>query len=56
MTPVSGSAHRGVLAVLIVALVLVLGACSRGEPKEKFLASDVNGVKCGRDFHLIEPG
>ncbi len=56
MTPVSGSAHRGVLAVLLVAVVLVSGACSRTEPKEKFLASDVTGVNWGRDFHLVDPG
>src|SRR6266498_2853377 len=41
-------------AVLGVA-VLLLAACSRGDPKEKFQASDITGVTWGRDFHLFDP-
>lgn len=43
------------LATIIVAVALALGACSRGEPKEKLRASDITGVGGGRGFHLIDP-
>lgn len=35
--------------------VLLLAACSQGDPKEKFQATDITGAPWGRDFHLVDP-
>jgi protein SCO1/2 len=42
------------IAVLGVA-VLLLDACGRGDPKEKFQATDISGAPWGRDFRLFDP-
>ena len=48
-------AHRAWPLAGLATVVLVLAACSRSEPVVKFQASDITGVKWGRDFHLIDP-
>ncbi len=47
--------RRLCLAASLVVLAPALAACSRSEPTEKFQASDITGVKWGRDFHLHDP-
>lgn len=42
------------IVITFGAALLVLAACSRTEPGEKFQASDVTGVNWGRDFHLVD--
>lgn len=55
MTPARCVARCVRQSAALVALTLVLAACSRSEPKEKFQASDITGADWGRDFHLVDP-
>ena len=41
--------------VALIAVTIALAACTAGEPREKFQASDVTGASWGRDFHLVDP-
>ncbi len=47
--------RRLCFAASLIVLAPALVACSRSEPTEKFQASDITGVKWGRDFHLFDP-
>jgi protein SCO1 len=47
--------HKSLRTATLVAMTLALAACSYSAPKEKFQASDVTGVRWGRDFHLVDP-
>ncbi|MEO8567135.1 MAG: SCO family protein [Betaproteobacteria bacterium] len=55
MTFASRIARRAWLSAALVAAALLIAACGRSEPGVKFQASDVTGVKWGRDFHLTDP-
>ncbi len=47
--------RRLCLAASLVVLAPALVACSRSASTEKFQATDITGVKWGRDFHLLDP-
>lgn len=48
------SGRRPYLLATLATAVLLLAACSRTEPTEKFQASDVTGATWGRDFRLTD--
>jgi protein SCO1/2 len=47
--------RRLCLATSLVVLAPALAGCGRTGSTEKFQASDITGVKWGRDFHLFDP-
>lgn len=55
MTRIATGRRRLCMALSLLALAPALAACSRSGSTEKFQASDITGVKWGRDFHLFDP-
>lgn len=55
MTPASKLVRPFWRTALLGIAVLLFAACSRGDSKEKFQASDITGATWGRDFHLFDP-